>query len=119
MVEIELSPSQIRDVVRAAGAANRLSIVIAGSPVLNGVEDVRRTLSAHPELLQDTRLSVSLLVGLLILSSFPTDHSYIRVTDLSRALQMHPSKISRYVTTLVEAGLVERDSHTRRYRLAR
>jgi DNA-binding IclR family transcriptional regulator len=58
-----------------------------------------------------------LLSGLLVLSSLPADGSYAGIVEMARSAGMHNSKVHRYVTTLVAAGLVQRDPSTRKYRL--
>jgi DNA-binding IclR family transcriptional regulator len=68
--------------------------------------------------LENARLSRSLLAGLLMLASFPSDRSYVGIAELARMLDMSPSTTHRYVTTLLAAGLLERDPRTRQYRLA-
>jgi DNA-binding MarR family transcriptional regulator len=73
---------------------------------------------AQPEQMEDRRLSRSLLSGLLVLSSFPADGEYLGIAELARMLGMNTSTTHRYVTTLLAVGLLERDSTTRRYRLA-
>jgi hypothetical protein len=111
-VFIELSAAQIDEIVRAASDGGRMSVL------LSGLGDVRRPL-AGLEQLNDGRLSHSLLVGLLMLASFPADGSYLANAELARSLGISPSTAHRYVSTFVAAGLLERDAGTRRYRLAR
>jgi Fic family protein len=111
-VAIELSPSQVDKVVRAAAGSGTMSVLLAG------LEDLRSALDAGPEQLEDSRLSRSLLSGLLMLAAFPTDGSYLRNADVARMLGMNLSTAHRYIQTLVAVGLVERDPSTRQYRLA-
>jgi DNA-binding MarR family transcriptional regulator len=73
---------------------------------------------AYPAQMEDRRLSRSLLSGLLVLSCFPADGGYLGIAELARMLGMNTSTTHRYVTTLLAVGLLERDSATRRYRLA-
>jgi DNA-binding MarR family transcriptional regulator len=72
----------------------------------------------YPEQMEDRRLSRSLLSGLLVLSSFPTDGGYLGIADIARMLSMNTSTTHRYVSTLLAVGLLERDPATRRYRIA-
>jgi IclR helix-turn-helix domain len=117
-VMIELSRSQVDQVVRSAGRGGTMSVLFSAlrNPdwCLAGVqqEDV------HPQQLEDRRLSRSLLSGLLVLSCFPPDGGYLGIADLARMLDMNTSTTHRYVTTLLAVGLIERDPATRRYRLA-
>jgi DNA-binding transcriptional ArsR family regulator len=109
---IELSAAQVGQVVRAASAAGCMSVL------LSGLADLRGTIAARPEQLQERRLSRSLLAGLVMLASFPANGSFVRVIELARQLDMNPSTTHRYLSTLLAVGLVERDPVTRHYRLA-
>ncbi len=110
-IVIELSPAQVDRVVRGAADGGNISVL------LSGLEDVREVLAREPSQLEDSRLSRSLLAGLLMLASFPTDGSYLGNAEIARMLDMNPSTTHRYVSTLVAVGLLERDPSTRRYRL--
>jgi len=110
-VLIELSPAQVDRVIRSAADGGSISIL------LSGLSDVREVLAREPRQLEDSRLSRSLLAGLLMLASFPTDGSYLGNAEIARMLDMNPSTTHRYVSTLVAVGLLERDPSTRRYRL--
>lgn len=115
-ITIELSKSQIDQVVRSAGAGGTMSIL------LTALRSPDWTLSIdsdeYPEQMDDRRLSRSLLAGLLVLSCFPVDGGYLGIADLARMLGMNTSTTHRYVTTLLAVGLIERDPATRRYRIA-
>jgi hypothetical protein len=117
-VTIELSRSQVDQVVRSAGGGGTMSVLFSAlrNPdwCLAGVQQE----DAHPQQLEDRRLSRSLLSGLLVLSCFPADGGYLGIADLARMLDMNTSTTHRYVTTLLSVGLIERDPATRRYRLA-
>jgi hypothetical protein len=108
---IELSPAQVDRVVRGAAESGNMSVL------LSGLKDVREVLAREPRQLEDSRLSRSLLAGLLMLASFPTDGGYLGNAEIARMLDMNPSTTHRYVSTLVAVGLLERDPATRRYRL--
>jgi hypothetical protein len=111
-VSIELSKGQVAQVMRSAsGEGGHVSAM------LYGLADVREAMVSLSDL-QSRRLSRSLLAGLLTFASFPDDGSYLRNTDVARLLAMNPSTTHRYVSTLVEVGLLERHPGTRRYRLA-
>jgi IclR helix-turn-helix domain len=117
-VMIELSKSQVDQVVRGAGEGGTMSIL------LSALRDPDWTLAvdsedwSYPEQMEDRRLSRSLLSGLLILSCFPVDGGYLGIAELARMLDMNTSTTHRYVTTLLAVGLIERDPATRRYRVA-
>lgn len=109
---IELSQAQVDRVVREASLSGNMSVLLAG------LADLREVLESSPRILEDTRLSRSLLSGLLMLAVLPSDGSYVGNAQLAQRLRMPMSTAHRYVTTLVAAGLVERDPTTRKYRLA-
>ncbi len=116
-VTIELSKSQVDKVIRAAGEGGTMSVL------LSALRDPKWTFALDPDhslptQLEDRRLSRSLLSGLLVLSCFPPDGGYLGIAELARMLKMNTSTTHRYVTTLLAVGLLERDSSTRRYRLA-
>jgi hypothetical protein len=110
-VLIELSRAQVDRIVRNAADGGNMSVL------LSGLKDIRVVLAREPRQLEDSRLSRSLLAGLLMLASFPSDGSYIGNAEIARLLDMNPSTTHRYVSTLVAVGLLERDPATRRYRL--
>jgi hypothetical protein len=116
-VLIELSKSQVDQVVRSAGQGGTLSVL------LSAVRDPDWPLSldseewSYPTQMDDRRLSRSLLSGLLVLSCFPPDGGYLGIAELARMLNMNTSTTHRYVTTLLAVGLLERDPGTRKYRL--
>jgi DNA-binding MarR family transcriptional regulator len=89
------------------------------STVLPGFADMRAAFAATPDIQENSRLSSSLLTGLLLLASFPTDRSYIGIAELSRSTGKSQSTVHRYVSTLAAVGLLERDAHTHQYRLRR
>ncbi len=110
-IVVELSPTQVDRVIRSAADGGSMSLLLAG------LRDVREALAREPQQLEDSRLSRSLLAGLLMLASFPTDGSYVGNAEIARMLDMNPSTTHRYVSTLLSVGLLERDPSTRRYRL--
>jgi hypothetical protein len=118
-IVLELSRAQIAHVMSTANASGAPSTLLSG---LHGpgaaetadVEDLMALAEAD-----ERRLSRSLLSGLLVLACFPVDGSTLGIAQLARRLNMSPSATHRYVSTLLAAELIERDSETRRYRLAR
>jgi hypothetical protein len=117
-VLIELSKSQVDQVVRSAGQGGTMSVL------LSALRDPQWTLAldseewAYPAQMEDRRLSRSLLSGLLVLSCVPPEGGYLGIAELARMLDMNTSTTHRYVTTLLAVGLLERDPATRKYRLA-
>jgi hypothetical protein len=67
---------------------------------------------------EDARLSRSLLRGLSILTCFGPGNEERGIVELAGQLGMSPSTTHRYVATLVELGLLERCTRSRKYRLA-
>jgi DNA-binding IclR family transcriptional regulator len=63
-------------------------------------------------------LSSSLLFGLLVLAVFPLDGRFRSNSEVARELGMNQSTAHRYISTLVEVGLLERDPGSRHYRRA-
>ena len=112
-VRLELTDAQIDRVVRQASGAGNMSVL------LSGLQAARGTIQDNQQLLEDPRMSKSLLLGLIVLSGFPADRSEIGVIDLARKIGLGDSTTYRYVATLLSVGLIERDPSTRRYRLSR
>jgi Fic family protein len=110
---IELSRAQVDQVVRAAAGGRSISTVLAG--MLESPDQLARTLAEF----DDTRLSRSLLSGLLVFAAFPADGKTLGNAEVARMLGMNPSTAHRYISTFLELGLLERDPGTRRYRLTR
>jgi DNA-binding MarR family transcriptional regulator len=98
-ITIELTGPQIDRVVRASREGP-------------GIASLLRGLAESP------RLSRSLLLGLLVLASFPADGSSLSVSDIAGRLGMSPSTTHRYLSTLLSVGLLEQDPRTRRYQVA-
>jgi DNA-binding MarR family transcriptional regulator len=110
-IAIELTSAQIERIVRGASGSAGVSTLLHG---LAG----KATMTPHfRELAESPRLSRSLLLGLLVLASFPSDGGALAVTDVAARLEMSPSTTHRYLTTLLAVGLLEQDPRTRRYRV--
>lgn len=114
-IAVELSPAQIDQVVRAAGDGGALSVLLSG---LADFKDVVSQDTDARTLMDDPRLSRSLLLGLLVLATLPSDGSYLQLREIVKLMDMNTSTTHRYLSTLVAAGLAERDPMTRQYRLA-
>lgn len=113
IVMLTLSPAQIEQVLCSATAdAQTGSAGMLSSDQLSSARERR-----YRALLDDRRLSRSLLAGLLVLTCFPPSGE-MGIADLARRLDMRTSTIHRYVSTLLAAGLLERDPVSRQYRLA-
>jgi IclR helix-turn-helix domain len=118
VVTIELSKAQVDKVVRAASKGGTMSVLLSALKDPNWTLALDSSKWTYPVQMDDRRLSRSLLWGLLVLSCFPVDGGYLGIAELARVLDMNTSTTHRYVTTLLAVGLLERDSTTRRYRLA-
>jgi DNA-binding MarR family transcriptional regulator len=112
-VLLELSRAQVEEVLSAANGASSLTLA------MQGVGDVGEALTVAESHLRDRRLSRSLIHGCLVLACFAPDGTYLGNSEVAGMLGMSLSTVHRYITTLLALGLLERDSHTRRYRLAR
>jgi DNA-binding MarR family transcriptional regulator len=104
-----LTRPQIDRVVREAGREAGISGLLRGLSTDGNLASRYEALSDSP------RLSRSLLLGLLVLASFPDDGASLAVTDVAERLGMSPSTTHRYMTTLLAVGLLEQDSRSRRY----
>jgi DNA-binding MarR family transcriptional regulator len=108
-ITITLSKTQVKQVMRGATDEDALAKLLGGIGALK--------LASHRDRLDDDRFSRSLLRGLMVLASFPSDGSARRVTDVAKQLGLGASTTHRYAITLVELGLLERDPASRHYRL--
>jgi hypothetical protein len=108
-ITIELTRSQVDRVVRHGSQAGP-----GVSGVLRGLADGGLA-SSYATLSTSPRLSRSLLLGLLVLTCFPTDGESLAVTDVAGRLELSPSTTHRYMSTLLAVGLLEQDPRTRRY----
>ncbi len=135
-ISITLSPAQVDQVVRAAaqGSTPSFSALVStmnterlraaasvegedaggeGAERLPAVQNGKGYLPVY----DDARLSRSLLRGLSILTCFGPGHEERGILELAGQLGMSPSTTHRYVVTLVELGLLERSTRSRKYRL--
>ncbi|HEY1689889.1 MAG TPA: helix-turn-helix domain-containing protein [Solirubrobacteraceae bacterium] len=112
-VSLTLSPNQVDALLKTINGESALSDL----PQLKADDSGQVRELRYKALLDDRRLSRSLLSGLLVLTCF-TPGSELGIADLARRLGMRTSTTHRYVTTLLAAGLLERDPNSRRYRLA-
>jgi IclR helix-turn-helix domain len=142
-ISITLSPAQVDQVVRAAAEGSTPSFSALISSTLdtrrleaersarqsseNDAGDDQENVAANGNLTgkgyfpvyEDARLSRSLLRGLSLLTCFGPDNEERGIIELADLLGMSPSTTHRYAATLVELGLLERGTRTRKYRLPR
>ncbi|TAM66077.1 MAG: IclR family transcriptional regulator [Microbacteriaceae bacterium] len=65
----------------------------------------------------DARGTSALLNGIAVLRGFSIDEPELGVSEIAQRVALHKSSVSRILATLEKAGLVERDSATRKFRL--
>jgi hypothetical protein len=114
-IVVELSQSQVNQVLREAAKSGSLSALFAGFGDLSSALALESASSASQQ--DEQHLSKSLLRGLLVLACLPSDGTYLGTVEVTRALGLSGSTTHRYLCTLVAAGLVER-SPARKYRRA-
>ncbi len=107
-ISLALTPGQVTQVVEEAASGG------GRPPLLTGLEHPRE-LIASP-LLEDPKISKSLLLGLVVLVSFPPDGSERGNKEIAEELGLAASTSHRYIHTLVAAGLLEQNAVTRQYR---
>jgi hypothetical protein len=127
-ISIILSPAQVDQVVRAAargttpGFSSLISSRLVRGQTANGAQDDEAGAGdsggGFLPVSDDARLSRSLLRGLSILTCFGSENKERGILEMASQLGMSPSTTHRYVSTLVELGLLERSPRTRKYRLA-
>jgi hypothetical protein len=127
-ISITLSPAQVDQVVRAAargttpGFSSLISSRLARGQAADGAPDDTAgdgdSGGGFLPVSDEARLSRSLLRGLSILTCFGSENKERGILEMASQLGMSPSTTHRYVTTLVELGLLERSPRTRKYRLA-
>jgi hypothetical protein len=109
---LELSQAQVdRIVSEVSGAAGVSETIKAGRAA------VLQAFHAEPQKLHDPGLVRSLMRGLLFLVRLPSDGSYLSHSQAARLAEMSPTTFTRYLSTLLVAGLLDRHPSTRRYRL--
>jgi hypothetical protein len=105
-ISLALTSGQVAQVVEAASGGERPQLLF-------GPEGIR-ALIASP-LFDNPKISKSLLLGLLILVSFPSDGSERGNNEIAQELGLAASTTHRYLHTLVVAGLLEQNPVTRQY----
>jgi hypothetical protein len=128
-VLVQLLPDQIDQIIEVASGVKPESAIETSNRNLlingNGNHDAMEPLDPGADmrwifrpLMADKGLSQSLLIGLQILTCFPLDGTHRGVAEVARQLGMNNSTVHRYLTTLLEVGLLERDPDSRWYRIA-
>lgn len=110
---IRLTDEQERDVLRQVLGEDEAQDWILAS--LSDPERLRAEAAAKS--LSDERLSRSLIRGFSIVTALAPPGTERGIIEIAGSLGISPSTTHRYVTTLVELGLVERGS-SRKYRLS-
>jgi DNA-binding MarR family transcriptional regulator len=106
-ISLALTPGQVAQVIEAVGSGEQRFL-------LSGLEDPRQLIDSP--LLDDPKISKSLLLGLVVLISFPSDGGERGNKEIAQALGLAASTSHRYIHTLVAAGLLEQNPTTRQYR---
>jgi IclR helix-turn-helix domain len=110
-VSLGLTASQVAQVLAGADADAESGALLAA--LARPAE-----LTSSP-LVNDRKVSRSLLFGLVVLICFPANGSERGVKEVAQELDLPTSTTHRYIHTLHAVGLLERDSRTRRYRRAK
>lgn len=110
-ISITLNRAQVSHLLRQTQGTTG----IAGA--LSGLPDNEKLAQAYDSIENSPRLSRSLLIGLIVLRCFPEDGSSVGIKEVADIIGTKSSNAYRYIATLVAAGLLERDSKTRRYHL--
>jgi IclR-like helix-turn-helix domain-containing protein len=107
-VPLALTGSQVAQVMEVVASEEQSATLLSGlvSP---------KELTRLP-LLENRKISRSLLLGLVVLISFPPDGGERGVKELAQDLELPASTTYRYIHTLVAAGLLEQVRSSRRYR---
>ena len=106
-VTLRLCSAQVQAVVEQAMAPPLAGALAAARP-----DAVASTLKP---LLQDGACSRSVVRALIILASFPPDGSERELTAIAAEVGLSGGTTHRYLYTLTVAGLLRRDSNSRRY----
>jgi hypothetical protein len=115
-VLIELSASQVNQVLRGTSQAGSLAALFSGhSDLADALVENQPALRGYDGF-DNSKISRSLLQALLILSTLPADESYIGIHEICELVGSNPSTVHRYLTTWLLAGWVDRDPGTRKYR---
>lgn len=118
LVYLELTETQVEDVIRATADAHgpSLNLLLSGLVTKEAISEGSLEDRYCAEL-ESGRLSHSLFRGLLILALFISGEEGRGVVEVARQLGLSPSTTHRYMTTLVAFGLLVQDPVTRKYRL--
>ncbi len=100
------------------GRAVSLAALVSGRAVREGIPPIGVWEERALEETVESRFSFALVRGLILLAHL-ADGQPARLKDLATDLNLSASTARTYVRTLLLAGLVEQDSTTRLYRLAR
>lgn len=109
-ISITLTRTQVKQIMREAQEERGVAAALSGLGC-DKLAEAYESIETMPG------LSRSLLVGLLVLRCFPPGGGSRGVKEVAEMIGTKPSNAHRYITTLVAAGLLERDPCTRRYHL--
>jgi hypothetical protein len=106
-VPLRLTAEQIAKVIAEAVARAPDGELSAG---LAQPRDLRNS-----SLMDDPRMSKTLLLGLVILIAFPADGGKRGVQEVARELDIPTSTAHRYIQTLLAVKLLAQDPYTHKY----
>jgi IclR helix-turn-helix domain len=114
-ISITLSIPQVGHVLREATGTGGLRNMLMGQ-----VDDLRVAIAAVLEdpQLKSHQISYSTLKALDVWCAFAPPGTIRGIHEIARELRLSASTTHRYVQTLLEIGLIERDPQTRKYRIA-
>lgn len=90
-------------------------VLLAAADTIDGGQIMPGRPRLHDEPLQGA--AASLLNGLGVLETFSVGNPVLGVTEIAQKVNLHKSTVSRILTGLANAGYVERDDATGRFRL--
>lgn len=111
-VLLALAPDQVLEIVEQGSEGGSVAAAVGGLAPLSYMAQLVD--DEEP----DRRLSRSLLRGIMAIAVFKERDEAKGVLQIASQLGMSGSTTHRYLNTLVEAGLLERDPRTRKYQLA-
>src|ERR1700689_3127675 len=108
---LELSRAQVAEIVRSASESDELSVLFSA---MHGSHNAMA--SAYKRMaVADSNVSATLVTGLFVLAAFPADGALMGNAEIAKALEMNPSTVHRYISTLVFAGLLRKQPDSRKY----
>lgn len=112
---VRLSRDQVARVISEAGDSGILTLLLAQ---LNSKTKRPRSKKLKDDpCLENPGLSSSVIIGWAVFGAFTPPGTLRGVLEVANELELSPSTTHRYIATLNELGLLERDPETRMYRI--